>query len=213
MLKKVCPVCGKEFEYPHWRKNVKSCSVACAHVLLRAKPETTCVICGKSIHIKPYHKERYGKMGGFCCSKECLYEYKRIWFSGKNNHQYGLKGDKNSSFKGEEIPHKNHVLNEIMVYCPDHPYADKNNRVAKHRLIVEENHELFPSDKFDIINNRYVLKRGLQIHHIDGNHDNNDISNLQIVTRSEHSAIHSKLKPRPRSNTTGRFIKMNGYDG
>ena len=29
-----------------------------------------------------------------------------------------------------------------------------------------------------------------QVHHIDGNKINNDIDNLQIVTREEHEAIH-----------------------
>ena len=42
------------------------------------------------------------------------------------------------------------------------------------------------------------------IHHIDGNHKNNALSNLAIVTQSEHQKIHAALKPR---NAKGQFIK------
>ncbi len=35
---------------------------------------------------------------------------------------------------------------------------------------------------------------GMQIHHIDGNKQNNDISNLQLVTPLEHKRIHEGCK-------------------
>lgn len=39
------------------------------------------------------------------------------------------------------------------------------------------------------------------IHHIDGNKHNNDINNLQIVTRAEHARIHfTKTSPTPRES-------------
>lgn len=34
------------------------------------------------------------------------------------------------------------------------------------------------------------IPKGMQIHHIDHNKDNNDISNLQMVSRKEHDRIH-----------------------
>ena len=38
------------------------------------------------------------------------------------------------------------------------------------------------------------------IHHIDGNHNNNILNNLQIVTKSEHTNIHNKNKVIIRDN-------------
>lgn len=34
------------------------------------------------------------------------------------------------------------------------------------------------------------IPKGMQIHHIDHNKDNNDISNLQMISRKEHNRIH-----------------------
>jgi hypothetical protein len=45
-----------------------------------------------------------------------------------------------------------------------------------HRLIYEDHHGPIP--------------KGMQIHHIDGDTTNNDISNLEMVSISEHNKIH-----------------------
>lgn len=42
------------------------------------------------------------------------------------------------------------------------------------------------------------------VHHIDGNVENNDISNLQLVSNSEHRQIHAKTCLRDKE---GRFAK------
>ena len=52
----------------------------------------------------------------------------------------------------------------------------------KHRLIWESVNGPIPKD---------LQGRSYEIHHIDGNHNNNDISNLQLVTIQEHYDIHS----------------------
>lgn len=54
--------------------------------------------------------------------------------------------------------------------------STKKRRTAEHRRVWRENHGPIP--------------RGYHIHHIDGNHFNNDISNLQCVTAQEHYDIH-----------------------
>lgn len=68
----------------------------------------------------------------------------------------------------------------IMVYKPNHPYAQKNY-VPEHRLIVEQ--EI----------GRYLESYEI-IHHIDEDKTNNNLNNLQITTRAEHMTIHKKLK-------------------
>lgn len=187
-----CKVCGKEFEYPHWREGKASyCSIKCQNMSLRAKNNVKCEVCGKEFHLKPYAIKKR-KVKKFFCSYKCLAEYKRVAFRGENNHQYGLKGDKNASFKGNEITRKNNRNIDVRVYMPQHPFCDKNGRVVKHRLVVEENHFLFDEKYFDKINGFVVLKKEYNVHHKDGNHSNNDISNLQILTRSEHTSIHNK---------------------
>lgn len=45
------------------------------------------------------------------------------------------------------------------------------------------------------------------VHHIDGNHKNNALSNLVVVTRSEHHRIHAAVRPR---NDKGQFVRKGG---
>lgn len=145
---------------------------------------------------------------GYFCSCKCFNEYRKMWFRGENNHQFGLKGKLNSSFKGIELKDKNNNITDILVYAPSRVDANKRGRVPKHRLLVEENWEKFPSNAFFVKNGQHVLKKGYDVHHIDGNHDNNDLTNLAVLTRKEHVSIHNKQKQIVRDGRTGRIVSI-----
>ena len=192
----VCANCGKhEFVQPCRAKKYVCCSTKCLGEY-KSKTCTTgvkcvCPICGKEFRVK---QSRFNRTKGkLCCSKECSNKLKEVTYLGENNHQYGLKGHLNSSFKGDIIYQQNHNLTEILVYAPYRPDADQHGRVKRHRLIVQENYNKFDSKYFDIIDGYRVLKEGYVIHHIDENHNNDNINNLMIVTNSEHRIIHNKL--------------------
>lgn len=55
------------------------------------------------------------------------------------------------------------------------------------------------------------LKENEVIHHIDGNKRNNDLSNLMLVTREEHTKIHKDLLDKSKAviqmTKNGEFIK------
>lgn len=74
-----------------------------------------------------------------------------------------------------------HSKGYVRVLCSDHPNANKDGRMYEHILIISN-----------------LLGRGLrrkeQVHHVDGNPQNNAIQNLKIVTPSEHRLIHSHGK-------------------
>lgn len=68
-----------------------------------------------------------------------------------------------------------------------HPNADKDGIILEHRLVMSN-----------------ALSRPLKsdecVHHIDGNPRNNDLSNLELTTNSQHTIYHK---------TTGRtMIKL-----
>ena len=194
IIKKICATCGKEFEIPHWRQaKAKYCSTECANVGLRGDNNCICPTCGKAFHVKPYHLKRYGHSLGNYCSKACLTEARKTLYKGENNHQYGLKGPLNSSFKGQKIQAKNHKLIEQMVYCPDHPFCSKSGRVKEHRLVVEQNYELFDSKYFTLINGKHYLLPNIGVHHKDEDHSNNCIDNLVPCTRHEHRLFHKSI--------------------
>lgn len=208
IVDKKCEICGKEFTVPHWRiDTAKYCSKECQHNSLKAKPNLVCPICGKSFHRKPFHINRCKGDLGYCCSKSCATKLMRVRMLGENNHQYGVKGDLNSSYKQGKIFSNNHNKIDVFIYIGDwYKKYNKSGRIPEHRYLVELNHLLYPSEYFEEIDGWYYLKGGLHIHHKDHNHDNNQLSNLEILTRGEHCRVHNLSNPRKR-NKKGQFIK------
>ena len=207
-VKKICLQCGIEYEVPHWRKNSKYCSTECRQNSLKAQANVTCSICGKSFHLKPSHINRFKGELGFCCSKECTKEQMRIRMTGKGNHQYGLKGELNASFKQGSTSRKNNKLNETMVYVGDwYKKNNENGRVTENRYLVELNHSLYDECFFEEIDNWFYLRDGYEVHHKDLNHNNNSLDNLDVLTKSEHISLHNRLRDNKR-DVLGRFKKM-----
>lgn len=209
LISKRCECCGKTYEIPHWREHKsKYCSRKCSDLSKKANNNVVCAICGKPFHLKQSHIDRYDAKLGFCCSKECHREQMKIRMAGSGNHQYGLKGRLNASFKeGVRISENNSIFEE-MYYVGD--WYKKNNehgRVKYHRYLVELNHTIFDNSFFEEIDGWFYLKDGYVVHHKDFNHSNNDLTNLQVVTKSEHIRIHNLANPRKRNSKNGQFIK------
>jgi len=190
-VKKICEICGKEFYVPHWRTKAKYCSRGCSDKSHIAEPNVSCTNCGTPFHIKPYQMNRLKRNCGYFCCNKCFGEYRKTWFKGENNHQYGLKGHLNATFKGNEIYNQNNNIVDIRVYCPEHPYADTSGRVLKHRLIVEQNADLFDEKYFIMVDGVKYLKKDVEVHHINFNHDDNRIENLEPLTKGEHISKHN----------------------
>ena len=130
---------------------------------------------------------------------ECEKELKRFQMTGDKNHQYGLKGNLNASWKSDEkISHYGYKL----VRHIEHPFANCDGFVFEHRLLAEE--YLMTDTESIEINGKKYLRPDLQVHHKDGNKTNNNIDNLMIVTKAEHRRIHNTLDPRER-DSLGRF--------
>ena len=69
------------------------------------------------------------------------------------------------------------------IYKPEHPKAIKKGYVAEHRLVAEKKIGSF-------------LKDDEEVHHINFDKLDNRPENLQILSKSEHSKLHQKLKKR-----------------
>lgn len=63
-----------------------------------------------------------------------------------------------------------------------------------HRYNVVTNWDKFDTSLFEIVNQFHVLKTGLQVHHIDLDHTNNDLNNLTILSKKQHTAVHSQIR-------------------
>jgi hypothetical protein len=71
----------------------------------------------------------------------------------------------------------------IYALVPDHPRRTKNGYVLAHRVIVENSIGRL------LLNNE-------EVHHIDLDRHNNDISNLQLINNHEHRLLHGSLRHR-----------------
>lgn len=185
-----CIVCNKtEYEVNSSIGN-RFCSWSCydKYKQINTKPNVKCEICEKEFYLKPSRIKRVKH--GVVCSNECKKKLKSIIMSGEGNHQFGLTGDKNASFKGKEIINQ---YGYIMEYVPNHPKADVDGRYRQHRLIIEQCLEIDESF-FEYIKGTRVLKDEYIIHHLDENKRNNNLENLCVLTKSEHTSHHNKDK-------------------
>lgn len=94
--------------------------------------------------------------------------------SGKSK---ATKGESHWSWRGGRVIDRNGY---VRVRCPQHPNANSNGYVLEHRKVVAD-----------------LLGRPLlsteEVHHIDGNKQNNDPDNLMVVTRGEHQRMHANV--------------------
>lgn len=160
------------------------------------KPNTKCDLCGKDIYIRP---SRLKTSKFKSCSMECSKVLRSENSKGQKNHQYGLKGKLNSSYKGHERKIKNGY---VYLRIDEHPFSVEG-WIREHRVIAEKYH-LNNNNSVEINGVRY-LKQELEVHHKDFDKTNNNKDNLEILTKSEHIKLHNKKRKKNRDEL-GRFI-------
>lgn len=178
--RQVCPACGNN-RTP--KKEWNNC---------------VCPICGKAFHLKPYLVKR-AKVN--YCSQKCHYIAKKAYMAKEKNHQYGLKGRKNASWKSDV---RVSSYGYIMERCLTHPFRDKADLVFQHRLVAER-YLLTPENSVEV-NGKLYLKPEYEVHHKNFNRMDNDPNNLLVLTHKEHKMIHNRLNPNERDEL-GRFVK------
>ena len=121
---------------------------------------------------KNHKHPRIGMTGGKCpvyghkMSEETYRKMKPIWKENGNRLRKGIK---------------KHSEGYILIYCPEHPFADKVGYVLEHRLVMEKALGR-------------MLNKDEYVHHINGNKTDNDIKNLLLTNRSEHAKIHMEMR-------------------
>lgn len=88
-----------------------------------------------------------------------------------------ISGESHPRWRGGKAVHNGY----IEVYDPNHPSARSRKYVYEHILVMEEHL------------GRY-LEKGEVVHHINGNKQDNRLSNLQLMTITEHVKLHSELR-------------------
>ena len=155
-------------------------------------PNYECVVCGKAHYQRPgaIKKTKYG----LTCSKECGKINRSKHTKGSHNHQYGIKGEQNASFKGNrKISNYGYVL----IYKPEHKRANFAGYVFEHLLVMEKHIER------ELKYYGFKNKNNEVCHHKDRNKQNNSIDNLELMTDGEHVKLHIR-EDKERSLKAGR---------
>lgn len=163
------------------------CSKECEAQFKKSKEmNCECEIC----HIKFHRKQSWiDKNKNQYCSQKCKSIADKERMNGENNHQYGLKGKLNSSWKSDErISYYGYRLIRVL----DHPFKNSDDMVFEHRLVAEK--YLLTNENSIEINGKRYLSEEYVVHHIDFDRLNNDVSNLQVMKGSEHVKLHWQLK-------------------
>lgn len=147
---------------------------------------TKCVVCNRKMSVKPSRIKRVKH--GITCSKKCFGARQKDMMKGSKNHQFGLKGNLNSSFKSDE---KISNYGYKLIRKVSHPYCDCDGFVREHRLVVEANFKMYDIKYFINIDSNYYLKTNIVVHHRNENKLDNNPLNLVPLTRAEHSKLHN----------------------
>ena len=153
---------------------------------------------GENKVIKVYESFRLG----FCdceCGEEITIRstdgyLKRFKHHHHTRGKHAKIGEKGLNWKGGIFPDSRGYL---LMYKPDHPNADKKGYVYIHRWVMSE------------FLGRPLLD-GEEVHHKDGNIKNHDISNLQLLSNSEHSSLTNKDRERKLKDMSDRFCSECG---
>lgn len=208
-----CSNCGKEIKIRHKKrmdlKNV-FCSRKCSNDFRKKNREKVenyfnckCSICNKRFHIKP---SAFKKSKNHYCSIQCHTLAKKEYMKGEKNHQYGLKGCENSSWKSDK---KVTNYGYIKIRCLEHPFKDCDGFVFEHRLIAEK--YLLNNENSIEINGKKYLKPNYAVHHKDENKINNNPENLEIMTKEEHSKIHAIKRAKKICKEVDKFDLNGNY--
>lgn len=209
---KQCSNCGKNVEIRHKQRLERDhifCNKKC-EVEFKSKAKINepdyfnciCPTCGKSFHKKP---SLLDKSLNHYCSMECHRKAKMEYMKGKGNHQYGIKGKQNSSWKSDK---RITTYGYIKIRKPNHPFKDCDGFVLEHRLIAEK--YLLTNENSIEINGVRYLNPKFDVHHINKNKTDNRIENLIVLTKSEHRKLHAKdrnCKKVDKLDLNGKYIR------
>lgn len=157
-----------------------------------------CTVCGKQFHLKPYQLKRTKT---HYCSHDCQNIARKQYMKGAGNHQYGLKGELNASWRGGKYTT---YYGYIAVKVQGHPFAHSDGVIFEHRLVAEK--YLLTEENSVLINGKRYLKPDYVVHHKNHIRNDNRPENLEVMPKGKHSSMHCKEHPAKTDPVTHRFV-------
>jgi len=184
-------MCGCNVPIYHkerWERKNIFCSKKCEGAFRKSQSELncTCEVCKKQFHRK---QSWIDKNQHQYCSFKCKSIGSKELMSGENNHQYGLKGNKNPTWKTDEkiSPYGYRLIRKL-----NHPYKNCDDFVFEHRLIAEQ--YLLTDENKVTINGIDYLSNDFHVHHLDFDRLNNSPDNLYVISKQMHMKFHVYMR-------------------
>jgi hypothetical protein len=95
--------------------------------------------------------------------------------------KHGLCGRIGNNWKGGR---RLDTQGYVRLRCEDHPRASKHGHYVREHILIMEKHI-----------GRYLDYPTEEVHHINGNKQDNRIENLQLLTISEHRSLEKRIYP------------------
>jgi hypothetical protein len=171
-MTKLCAWCKKPFIVSKDKK--KFCSNRCVGLAHRKRIILSCPVCSKQFSTLPQfpYRKKFCSYKCFCKNQIGL-KRPEDWM--KITHPNGYKGNKHPAWKGGKFFDGHY----IRIWNGEHLPNGKPKYIGEHRYVMSQ----FL---------KRPLKRNEIVHHIDKDTRNNNISNLIILSPSQHSKLHSE---------------------
>lgn len=164
-IETTCLYCRKTFSYEPNGHSYKFCSKKCSDKNSIAALESSCCVCGKNFHRKPYHRN---KTKNLTCSVVCLAKLKK-----STN-----RGDKNPNYKGRNFTTDGYAL--IIDYATNLGTGIKEQTL--HKAVCCE-----------ILGVSAIDGKYFHVHHRDCDKLNNTKENLVVLSKSNHRWLHAQF--------------------
>lgn len=198
MYKKICKQCGKEYETK--RKTQQFCSYKCRGASQRQGRTIKCQCCGKEFFVYEWDI-RWRQNEPKYCSTECYHKASQ------------KKETRKCEFCGKEF---DVVPSDPKRFCSNKCAGAYRRGLERKPTKGKSGYKyVWFADGSGMPEHRYIMENALgrklepteHVHHIDGNRENNDISNLMVLTKSEHSRLHRNKEIREGKELFGRDKK------
>lgn len=181
-----CAVCESEFKVPPSRATTaKTCSAKCADKIrgegIKRQVEVVCKTCHQPFSIPRSHIDRR-----VFCSNACREAHPET-----KERKAAKTGESNPAWKGGRTIKSDGYIYALAGW---HPLSTRTGYVLEHRLVMEQ-HLLQndPASPFLVyMKGHLVLSPEYDVHHKDRDRANNEVSNLECLTPSEHARLHAR---------------------
>lgn len=88
-----------------------------------------------------------------------------------------------------------------LIHKPEHPFKNNHGYIQSHRLVYEQYLSI-------VLDEDVFIPKSYEVHHINGNKQQNNLINLELLTKSQHSSLTFKDNKFPKKDMSDRICLL-----